>query len=899
MKRFYSLLVAALFICLSAQAYTDPTVDLTDSTCWHFDNYRLAKNFDFINWQLNGEALPEWALNADPASFTVYNDVTDSYVNVYQVSSKGLSFMYAQDTNIYHRTNRVTGIFVGASNRILTMKGMKKDQVIMIQAGTTTTNTYEDNAHLSYPEGEAVAIDITDSIHALQEEIMVEVDDSASVPGTADAFHYYMMTADGDFNLVLANGNYISVLLIYNNTLNPEFVDAPSFEVKAVNYEDRMLAINPGESSYSNPVLTYWSIGDEDPIFRDEETGLPTTINGEWGDNFYDPDLDSDGWVEVYESDDEDGDGFVQLNAASITADGIVSDVASLNVPVGLITLNAPTLTLTAIDGIDRTYKIDWKNNTLCKEDYELDITIDDDYYEGDYVVGDEIMAHDAIEVRVVCDGYDDGVYTLDELDMEGIEVRRANEEKAAEGKHDYTYLSDELDEELLEKIENLYVSGAYYVNPENPADTTWYSRERYLAGEDDVPTEAVEYIGYYDWTYDAARTRAWLDVETDDPDSLVWRYKGDAAGALQGLIIKQDITASSTGEYSSGLALYTSNIGLYFMRKSTVTVPNVQYGQFVIVHHGKGGSNYVDTEYNTCEMVGTAWNDETQQMEGNYSFDKNGDYIQWIDVYTYDDLPQPILSGDVDNNGAVNVADIASIASYILGDEPDPFNLDAADFNADGSVNVTDISLVANSILTGGESASKAKTILAAAEGSATLTLSADEVVAGQEFTLNVDLNNPDDAICGVQADIYLPEGLEFVLDEYDEPTVEGGRSSKITTECALQGNGALRILCYSAKNYTYTGTEGAVATIAVKAADTFTTGDIAMKKIVLSSYNNKKVAQIKPADFTLPVGGADAINGINAETANAAMFNLAGQSVDNSFRGVVIMNGKKVLVK
>ena len=190
-------------------------------------------------------------------------------------------------------------------------------------------------------------------------------------------------------------------------------------------------------------------------------------------------------------------------------------------------------------------------------------------------------------------------------------------------------------------------------------------------------------------------------------------------------------------------------------------------------------------------------------------------------------------------------------------------------------------------------------KQLAATAEGSATLTLSADDIVAGQEFTLNVDLNNPDDAICGVQADIYLPEGLEFVLDEYDEPTVEGGRSSKITTECALQGNGALRILCYSAKNYTYTGTEGAVATIAVKAADTFTTGDIAMKKIVLSSYNNKKVAQIKPADFTLPVGGADAINGINAETANAAMFNLAGQSVDNSFRGVVIMNGKKVLVK
>ena len=137
-------------------------------------------------------------------------------------------------------------------------------------------------------------------------------------------------------------------------------------------------------------------------------------------------------------------------------------------------------------------------------------------------------------------------------------------------------------------------------------------------------------------------------------------------------------------------------------------------------------------------------------------------------------------------------------------------------------------------------------------------LTLSADDVVAGKEFTLNVELNNPDDAICGVQADIYLPEGLEFVLDEYDEPTIEGGRSTKITTSGAIQKDGALRILCYSSKNYLYEGTEGAVAAIQVKAAKTFTTGDIIMKRIVLSSYNNKKVAQIKPADFTLHISCA-----------------------------------------
>ncbi|MBQ0104335.1 MAG: hypothetical protein KBS99_09235, partial [Prevotellaceae bacterium] len=85
----------------------------------------------------------------------------------------------------------------------------------------------------------------------------------------------------------------------------------------------------------------------------------------------------------------------------------------------------------------------------------------------------------------------------------------------------------------------------------------------------------------------------------------------------------------------------------------------------------------------------------------------------------------------------------------------------------------------------------------------------------------------------------------------------------------------------------------------ITVKAADTFTAGDIEMNKIVLSRYENKKVNQIKPADFTLPVGVPDAINGINSEIANGLRINAAGQAVNNSYKGIVIMNGKKVLVK
>ncbi|MBQ0104109.1 MAG: dockerin type I repeat-containing protein, partial [Prevotellaceae bacterium] len=71
----------------------------------------------------------------------------------------------------------------------------------------------------------------------------------------------------------------------------------------------------------------------------------------------------------------------------------------------------------------------------------------------------------------------------------------------------------------------------------------------------------------------------------------------------------------------------------------------------------------------------------------------------------------EDVIVGDADANGEVNGADISVIASYILGDEPDPFDAAAADFDGNEEINVNDISGVANFILYGAEEGSKAKT--------------------------------------------------------------------------------------------------------------------------------------------------------------------------------------------
>ncbi|MBQ0103162.1 MAG: dockerin type I repeat-containing protein [Prevotellaceae bacterium] len=58
------------------------------------------------------------------------------------------------------------------------------------------------------------------------------------------------------------------------------------------------------------------------------------------------------------------------------------------------------------------------------------------------------------------------------------------------------------------------------------------------------------------------------------------------------------------------------------------------------------------------------------------------------------------VIKGDADKNETVNVSDIITIASYILGDTPDPFDENAADVNNDGSINVSDITSTASIIL-------------------------------------------------------------------------------------------------------------------------------------------------------------------------------------------------------
>ena len=62
--------------------------------------------------------------------------------------------------------------------------------------------------------------------------------------------------------------------------------------------------------------------------------------------------------------------------------------------------------------------------------------------------------------------------------------------------------------------------------------------------------------------------------------------------------------------------------------------------------------------------------------------------------------LGLPPVPYDVNNDREVNTADVRDLVSYLLGNTPDDFNVDAADINGDGDVNISDVTALIDLIL-------------------------------------------------------------------------------------------------------------------------------------------------------------------------------------------------------
>ena len=223
---------------------------------------------------------------------------------------------------------------------------------------------------------------------------------------------------------------------------------------------------------------------------------------------------------------------------------------------------------------------------------------------------------------------------------------------------------------------------------------------------------------------------------------------------------------------------------------------------------------------------------------------------------------PESVLFGDANGDGTVNVTDIATIVSYIMGNNPAKFVFALADAYTDGSVNVTDIAATVNIIMneSAPQQAPRRNARRAARQQTAEATTARLEVIPfaiepGEEKEVEVVLYNPDDAFTGMQFDLALPEGISLVSDEDGYFVSLGSRttSRKHTIEAQLQADGTIRVMAYSNRNSNFSGSEGDVAILTLKADDQLKAGvyDVQLHNIILSQANGGDIDQQEPADY------------------------------------------------
>ena len=164
------------------------------------------------------------------------------------------------------------------------------------------------------------------------------------------------------------------------------------------------------------------------------------------------------------------------------------------------------------------------------------------------------------------------------------------------------------------------------------------------------------------------------------------------------------------------------------------------------------------------------------------------------------------------------------------------------------------------------------------------------------------------DMTVAGWQMYLYLPEGVEIaqVFDEDEEEYVADITLSstfhKAKHSCSVKktADNAMMLICSGGTETVAlkSATEGELCTIGLTVADGVTSQAVAVKNVAVSDDQGVQSNQADTT-FQLIIGSTGIVNIENDAVNGGVYYNLAGQKVSNAQKGVLIQNGKKVVVK
>ncbi len=179
-----------------------------------------------------------------------------------------------------------------------------------------------------------------------------------------------------------------------------------------------------------------------------------------------------------------------------------------------------------------------------------------------------------------------------------------------------------------------------------------------------------------------------------------------------------------------------------------------------------------------------------------------------------------------------------------------------------------------------------------------------------GDEFAIEVLLDNSEGLFKGAQFDINMPEGITPVIEsvwndddeEYkNEMKVEKGALCKSghSISASQLPDGGERFVIVDMNNATFKTRKDAVAKVYYKISETLEAGEYT-GKISNMEFNTTADTGVEPEDIEFKIQIVPTkINGLVTGKTVKVSYNVAGQQTDGIQKGINIIEGKKVMVK
>lgn len=250
-------------------------------------------------------------------------------------------------------------------------------------------------------------------------------------------------------------------------------------------------------------------------------------------------------------------------------------------------------------------------------------------------------------------------------------------------------------------------------------------------------------------------------------------------------------------GGFKNGAA--TPQANNYALKSMVVSVNDVTQQIYDDLLHGIGVTQNVLETQATYTAQGWDFTDTWGINEGNG--------YPYLLALVEEETPE-FTPGDVNDDGAIDVADYVDVASYILEQDPQPFNFAAADLDEDNVIDVGDLVGVAYLALNYEGAPMLASAINTPEAASIAMDASVSST-ASEKYEVSINLSN-NIAITAMQMDINLPEGMTLV-----DASLSDRASASHQVDFNQLANGDYRLLAASSTLKSFNNNEGAVLSL------------------------------------------------------------------------------------